>query len=124
MPIVTVSGSAASVAPNGAFTLKLSCPAGETTCSGSVQLKTLTAVAASSAHAAKKKAILTLASASFSIAGGKLKVVSLHLTAKAKALLGKLHSIRAKLTIVARDPGGGAHTTTAIVTLKAVKKKH
>lgn len=125
VPIVTVSGSATSVAPTGAFTLKLSCPAGETTCSGSLLLKTLTAVAASSGHAAKKKkAILTLASASFSIAGGKLKAISLHLTSKAKALLAKLHTVRAKLTIVAHDTQGGAHTTTAIVTLKAVKKKH
>ena len=124
VPIVTLSGSATSVAPSGAFTLKLSCPGGETTCSGSVLLKTLTAVAASSAHAGRKKAILTLASASFSIAGGKLKAISLHLTSKAKSLLAKLHTVRAKLTIVAHDTQGGAHTTTAIVTLKAVKKKH
>jgi hypothetical protein len=124
-PIVTVAGSATSVAPNGSFTLKLSCPADETMCSGSVQLKTLTAVAASNGHAAKaKKAILTLATGSFAITGGKLKAVSLHLSSKAKTLLAKLHTLRARLMIVAHDTQGGAHTTTATITLKAAKKKH
>ncbi len=125
IPVVTVAGSAMSVAANGAFSLKLSCPGDETTCSGTVTLKTLTAVAARSAHEAKKKkAILTLAAGSFSIAAGKLKVISLHLTAKAKKLLAKMHTVRARVTVAARDTQGGTHTTTAVVTLKLAKKKH
>jgi hypothetical protein len=119
---VSVSGLALTVLGNGSFSLKLSCPAGETQCSGSVTIKTLTAVAAS-AHAAKKKAILTLASGSFTIVGGKLKMLTLHLSSKAKALLAKLHTVRARVTVVAHDTAGAAHTTTAIVTLKAAKKK-
>ncbi|MGO9490318.1 MAG: hypothetical protein ACLQBB_15000, partial [Solirubrobacteraceae bacterium] len=125
VPIVTISGTALTVPASGAFSLKLSCPGEETQCSGTVTLKTLTAVAAGSAHGAKaKKAILTLAGGTFVIAGGKLKVLSLHLSAKARALLAKLHTVRARVTIVAHDPLGGAHTTSAIVTLKAAKKKH
>ncbi len=125
VPTVTIAGAALSVAANGGFTLKLSCPAEETQCAGTVTLKTLTAVSASRGFAAKaKKAILTLASASFTIAGGKLKIVSLHLSAKAKKLLAKTHSIRARVTVVAHDPRGGTHTSTAIVTLKAAKKHH
>ena len=123
VPAVTISGLALTVAANGSFSLKLSCPAGETQCSGTVTIKTLSAVAAS-ARAAKKKAILTLASGSFTIVGGKLKAISLHLSSKAKALLAKLHTVRARVTIVAHDSAGGAHTTTAVVTLKAAKKKH
>ena len=71
-----------------------------------------------------KKAILTLASGSFTIAGGKVKVLSLHLSAKARTLLSKAHSLRARLTIAARNPQGKTHTTSAVVTLKAAKKKH
>lgn len=122
-PIVTIAGAAMTVAPNGAFSLKLSCPSAETTCSGTVTVKTASAVAARSAHAAKK-AILTLATASFTITAGKVKVLSMHLTAKAKKLLAKLHTVRARVTIVAHDPQGHTHTTTAAVTLRAAKKKH
>ncbi len=124
VPTVTVSGAALTVAANGGFSLKLSCPTEETSCSGTVTLKTLTAVAAKRAHISAKKSILTLATGSFSIAAGKLKVVALHLSAKAKKLLAKLHTVRARVTIVAHDPQGGTHTTTAVVTLKAAKKKH
>jgi hypothetical protein len=123
-PDVTVAGLALAVAGNGSFSLKLSCPAGATACNGTVTVKTLTAVAAS-AHAAKakKKAILTLASGSFAIVGGKLKLLTLHLSSKAKALLAKVHTLRARVTIVAHDTSGQEHTTTAVVSLKAPKKK-
>jgi hypothetical protein len=126
-PIVSISGSALKVASNGAFSLKLSCPGEEASCSGSVTIKTLTAVAAGSAHAAKakkKKArVLTLAKGSFTIAGGKLEALSLHLTATARRLLGKRHTLRARVTIAARNPQGGTRSTTAVVTLKAATKK-
>ena len=123
VPIVTVAGSAMTVAANGGFSLKLSCPSAETSCAGTVTVKTLSAVATSSAHKAKKT-ILTLATGSFTITAGQLKALSLHLTAKARQLLAKLHTIRARVTIVAHDPQGHTHTTSAILTLKAAKKKH
>jgi hypothetical protein len=125
IPVVAISGSPSAVAGSGSFTVKLTCPSKETQCSGTVTLKTLTAVAASAAHASKaKKAILTLASGSFTIAGGGVKVLTLHLSAKARALLAKSHTLKAKVTIVAHDPDGTTHTTTAVVTLKAAKRKH
>jgi hypothetical protein len=123
-PDVTIAGTALTVTGTGGFSLKLSCPAGATQCAGTVTVKTITAVAASSARTAKaKKAILTLASGSFTIAGGKLKVLSLHLSAKARALLSKLHTVRARLTVVAHNPQGTSHTMISVLTLKAAKKK-
>jgi hypothetical protein len=121
-PIVSIAGTSVTVAANGAFTLKLSCPGGLTQCSGTATIKTLTAVATSAGHKAKKS-ILTLATATFTIAGGKLKVLSLHLTSKAKLLLAKDHTVRARLTVVAKNPQGMAHTSSAVLTLKAAKKK-
>jgi hypothetical protein len=123
-PIVTVSGVALTVASSGSFSLKLSCPAGESSCTGTVIVKTASAVAATAAKKKAKKAILTLASGSFTIVGGKLKAITLHLSSKAKALLAKLHTVKARATIAAHNPQGTTHSTTVSLTLKAAKKKH
>ncbi len=128
-PEVEIAGVPLTVPASGAFALKLSCPGGATSCSGTVTIKTLSAVASRSAHSAKakqkkrKKTILTLAKGSFSIAGGKLLAVRLHLSTQAKKLLAKMHTVRARVTVLARNPQGATHTSTAIVTLKAAKKR-
>jgi hypothetical protein len=90
-----------------------------------VTLRTLTAVSAG-AHAAKtksKKAILTLASASFSVSGGSVKFVTLHLSAKARRLLARAHKLRARATVLAHDPAGASNTALSVVTLTLAKAK-
>lgn len=125
VPDATIAGNSATVSGSGAFTLKVSCPAGESTCSGTITLRTLKAVVASVAHGAKSKAsILTLATGSFTVAGGQTKTLTLHLSAKARALLAHSHSVVARVTVVAHDPAGATHTTTVNVTLRAAKPKH
>jgi hypothetical protein len=119
-PAATLAGNSLAVTPAGALTVKVSCPTGETSCAGTVTLKTLTAVAASKK---KKKAILTLASGSFSVAGGATKSVTLHLSAKARTLLAHSHVLRASATLLAHDTTGATHTTVVTVTLKPAKKK-
>jgi len=122
IPAVTLVGGSASASSTGAFTLKLACPAGESSCSGTVTLKTLKAVVASVGYETQAKAaILTLATGSFSVAGGQSKTVTLHLSAKARSLLSKTHSIAARATLLAHDPAGSTHTTTASVMLRAAK---
>jgi hypothetical protein len=126
-PIATLAANSAMVSSSGAFTLKVKCPSGETTCSGTVTLRTLSAVVASTGHEAKAKAaILTLATGSFSAAGGQVKTITLHLSSKARALLAHSHShsIASRATILAHDPAGASHTTLANVTLHAAKPKH
>jgi hypothetical protein len=79
----------------------------------------------SAARAAKKKAsVLTLATGSFTVAGGKVATVKLHLSAKARVLLARLRTLRARATLVAHDPGGATQTTQTIVTLRAAKPTH
>jgi hypothetical protein len=85
-----------------------------------VTLRTLTAVTSSN----HKKAVLTLASGSFTATGGTVKAVTLHLSAKARKLLARSHVLRARATIVARDSQGAMHTTTIVVTLRSAKKHH
>jgi hypothetical protein len=125
VPDVVLVGGASAVATSGAFTVKVSCPAGESTCSGTITLKTLKAVVAGVGHVAKAKskaAILTLASGSFTLTGGQTKTVTLHLSSSGRTLLARSHVLSARATIIAHDPAGGSHTTVVTVTLRPAKK--
>jgi PKD repeat protein len=106
------------VTKTGTVALMVDC-AGKSICSGSVTLRTLSAVSAG-----KHKAILTLASASFTLSGGQAKSLTLHLSTKARALLARSHVLRARATILAHDSQGVMHTTQTIVTLRPQKAKH
>ncbi len=109
---------------SGALPLKVEC-LGQSSCSGgTVTLRTVNAV---SAGPHKKKAVLTLASGSFTVAGGQDVVVTLHLSSEARTLLSHSHVLHALLTVVAHDSTGAAHTTQTTVTLRTAtkaKKKH
>jgi hypothetical protein len=125
VPDAQLASTALTASLEGTVSVKVSCPAGETSCSGTVTLHTLNAVSASFAGTAKSKgSILTLATGSFTVAGGKVTTVELHLSARARALLARAHALRARATVVAHDPAGVSHTTQAIVTLRAAKAKH
>ena len=100
----------------GAFTLKVSCPVVAVKCSGTVSLRTLSAVIAKKS----KATILTVASGSFSVAGGHVTTITLHLSSKARALLARSHVIRVRATIVAHN-SSGAHTTISVLTLRPAK---
>jgi len=120
VPAVTLSGGVAAVGGSGTFTVKASCPAGVTTCSGTITVQTVSAVVATAkgAKAKRKAAILVMASGTFTLSAGQSKLLTLHLTAKGRALLARLHAVRVKVTVVAHDPAGGSHTTIASVTLR------
>ena len=111
---VGLAATVLSVSKAGAFVLKVDC-GGQSSCTGSVVLHTASAV---SAGAGKKKAVMTLASGSFTIAGGQTKGLSLHLSSAARALLKRLHVLRAKVSIVARDAAKTSHSTSLLVTLR------
>ncbi len=120
-----LASTALQVSPAGAVSVKVSCPSEESRCSGTVTLRTLGGVSARAARAAKKKAsVLTLAAGSFTVAGGKTTTVKLHLSAKARVLLARSRTLRARATLVAHTPVGATHTTQTIVTLRAAKLTH
>ena len=122
-PGVAVGGTSFSVATSGAFAVQLSCPA-RATCAGTITLRTLTAVSANASTAKVKKAILVLASGSFSLTGGQTKTVTLHLVVKGRKLLAVTHAIRARVTVLARSATGLQATTTRVVVLRLAKRKH
>jgi len=121
-PDVTLVGGAASVSSAGAFTLKVSCPTGDTSCTGTLTVKTLKAVVASVGHGAKSKAaILTLATGAFTVAGGQVKTVTLHLSSPGRTLLAHAHVLSVRVTILAHNTADATHTGTATVTLRPAK---
>ena len=117
---VGVSSTSLTATAAGAIPLKVSC-SGQSSCTGTVTLRSASAISSGAGH---KKAILTLASGSFSASGGSVKSLTLHLSAKARALLARLHVLRARATIVARDAHGASHSTVVLLTLRAPKPKH
>jgi hypothetical protein len=121
VPDAKLASTALEASSSGVVTIKVSCPAGETSCAGTVTLRTIGAV---SATAGKKGAVLTLATASFKVAGGKVKTVTLHLSSAARKLLGRAHVLHARSTIIAHDPAGATHTTQTTVTIRAPKTGH
>ncbi len=85
IPDAELAGTSLEVSPSGAVTLEISCPATETSCAGTVTLRTLGAVIAAGAGApGKKAAILTLAAGTFTVAGGQVHAVTLHLSSRAR----------------------------------------
>jgi hypothetical protein len=125
VPDAELASTSLQVSSSGAVTLKISCPAGESSCSGSVTLRTLRAVIAADGRAEKQRAsVLTLAAGSFTVAGGEVRAVTLHLSTKARALLARSHTLRARATLLAHDLSGASHTTLTIVTLRAPTARH
>ncbi len=120
-PTATLATASVLVSSSGALSLKLTCATGATTCTGTVTLRTASAVAAAAKH---KPTVVTLAVASFSIAGGQSKTIAVHLTGQARTLLAKLHTLHAKATVASHDPAGESATSTKLITLRPAPAKH
>lgn len=121
-PDASLAGASLRVSSSGTVSMRINCPADVAACTGTVALRTLNAVVA---HAARHKAVvLELGSGPFSLPGGAAKTVTVRLTAKALALLTRVHVLRVRVAIDAHDPGGGTHLGQTVVTLRAPTAKH
>jgi hypothetical protein len=116
----SLAGSSLAATASGAVAMKVACPAGVSTCKGTVTLRTASAV---SARAGKKKSVLTLGVGSFSVGGGQVKALTLHLSAQARSLLAHSHSLRVRVTVVASNAAGEEQTVLSTVTLKLAKHR-
>jgi hypothetical protein len=123
VPDAKLASRSLGMSPSGVISVKVTCPAGESRCTGKVTLRTLNAVSTAGSHRSKKRkpAILTLAVGSFTVAGGRVTTVKLHLSAEGRTLLAHDHLLHARVTIVARDAAGATHTTRTTVTIRAIK---
>ena len=125
VPDAQLAGRSLFASRSGTVSVKLSCPSEESSCTGTVTLRTFSAVSVSAMDQLKKrKAVLTLAVGSFTLAGGKTITLKLHLSSKARAVLARAQVLLARATILAHDPAGATHTTRTTVTLRAPKVMH
>ena len=124
VPDARLAGTSLQVSSTGAVVVRISCPAGETSCEGMVTLRTLGAVLADSGRVARRRAaVLTLATGPFTVAGGSVVAVVLHLAARARALLSRSHVLRASARIAAHDLAGATNAEQTIVTLRAPRTR-
>jgi PKD repeat protein len=126
VPNARLANDSLGASPTGRVPLEVTCPAGESSCMGTVTLSTLAATSsgAGSSHPNKKKnktISVKLASGTFTVAGGEERAVTLRLSAQARALLARTPMLLAQATIVARDPVGATHVSQTPVVLRASK---
>jgi Ca2+-binding RTX toxin-like protein len=111
-PKVTLGKAALS--KKGVYTIKLTCPVGEVSCSGG-------AVLASVRKIGKKK--VTFGKAGFTAAGGKAATLKIKLSKASLKLLKKHKKIAARLTVDVRDAAGNSAKATARTTLRLVPSR-
>jgi hypothetical protein len=125
-PEARISSTSVMVSDTGTLVVRIECPAGEASCTGTITLRTLRAVIAGAPgrEARHRAAVLTLATGSFSVAGGHSKALTLRLSPTARKLLARSHALSARAIVVAHNPAGATHTDQAIVTLHAANSRH
>ena len=127
VPDAVLISTVLAASASGTLSVRVSCPVGENRCTGIVTLRTVDTVR-TSAHRRRSKrrkaAPLILAVGSFTVAGGHVTTVKLHLSAQARSLLARSHVLHALATIVAHDPSGASHTTKMTVTIRLVAAPH
>ena len=126
VPDAKLASTSLEMSSSGTVSVRITCPAGETRCTGTITLRTLKPVTVAYGRGLKKhrRIILTLAVGSFTVAGGRVTTVKLHLTATARAMLAHAHVLRVRATIVAHDAAGARHTTQTTVTIRLAKATH
>ena len=100
---------------SGTILVRVSCSSATGPCQGSLILRSAKAYRQRSG----RHAVLTLASASFTIASGHSTTIRLHLTVVARRLLAKQHTLRVKATVSTRQAVGAAQVSRSLLTLRA-----
>jgi outer membrane protein assembly factor BamB len=125
----TLVGRSLSVSASGRFSVRVRCPSGVIVCRGTITLRTLKAVLAAGGSGADARlararaAILTLATGTFAVPGGRVRTVTLRLRPRARRLLARRRMLRARATLLMRDSAGALRSSHATVTLRLVRRR-
>jgi hypothetical protein len=119
VPDARLTETSLSVSSSWIVRIVISCPPGESGCTGIVTLSTLAPIFSG----ARTKRLLTLARASFNVPEGSTRTLTLHLSARARGLLAGARALRAKALVLARDPAGATHSSQQLVTLRAPSRR-
>ncbi len=109
----TLASHKLSVNSHGSLAIPVKCPAGSSTCSGTITLQVVLAAGASSHQRHGTKHHVLLASGVFKVAGGRVSTVRLRLSHTARKLLRRSHVLHASATITPAD-GSAARTSVTI----------
>ena len=121
-PLASLAGASIAESRGGTVAVRISCPAGQRSCLGTLTLRA--SVKRRARHAsAPSSVVLTLARGSFALAGGQSRTLTLRLSAAARALLARHRLLRASATIATRDPAGLTRTTRATLTIRSAAAK-
>jgi outer membrane protein assembly factor BamB/phosphodiesterase/alkaline phosphatase D-like protein len=121
-PAAMLASTFARVGRSGALVLRIRCASGASACIGRLVLRTLGPIARGSSARrrgpiAAGGVVLVLARTTFSLVGGQTRPVTLHLGARARALLARRHPLRARLSILAHDRTGARHGSHVTILL-------
>jgi PKD domain len=122
VPDAELASTALTARASGWVLVRVSCPARETRCRGTVTLRALDALGTDAARN-RTAVVVTLAKGAFSDRGGQVKSVWLRLSPAARTLLRRMRALRVRVTILAGDPAGATHISQTLVTLRAAKLK-
>ncbi len=115
VPAVGIDRASLTVGAAGFIPIRISCPAAESSCAGTIVLRLGFGILLAS----HRYLFPTLASGTFALAGGQHATIELRLSARGRALLKRWHTLRARATVTAHDRAGASHVTRAHVTLAA-----
>jgi hypothetical protein len=109
-PVMRLARSAVRVDPNDGISLRLTCPADEVRCVGNVALRTIKRFGQRALRAMRRRSPAAatrvfLGERAFTVPGGRERSVRVPLTRDALALVRAIGTIRAEVTIIARDEG-------------------
>lgn len=126
VPDAELASRTLTVSSSGDVTVQMTCPATETSCAGTIVLRSLTAVRESIAgHRGTRLVYPALATGTFDVRGGASAKLVLHLDRSARETLSRRHTLVVTATIDSHDPAGATHTAHVTVTLRLRKaSKH
>ena len=112
----TLASHKLSVNARGSLEIPVKCPAGSSSCTGSLSFQVVMAAGASSkAHRHVSRRHVVLAAGRFTVSGGRVSTVRLHLSHTARRLLRRSHVLHASATLT---PAAGKPARTS-VTIRA-----
>jgi len=134
IPPTSPGGTPTDVSPRasfaaGAVKVRVSCPKTKTSCAGTVRVLTAAAFPASAGRGGRgrsraKAGRLLLGQASFTLAGGQSRTLSIRLSARGAALLRAGGRLKALVLVAAHDPLGDPWSGTLRLTLRVSAQGH
>ena len=115
-PLARLARTSLRASRSGRVVIHLSCPAGVSTCAGTITLR-LRAVGT------RRRPRTMLVTGAFSIASGGTGTVVLHLSGTQFGLLERTRTLHGLAVVDSRLPGGGSHAVTSTVTLEASARR-